>query len=156
MKSTEKRDLYAEGLDRYREEVPIDEWPVYRGAVSRSGLARAIQARGYPSFERKRLESAKCRPILKAMDHVVSESIGANPNASSNGRQPSVTAADSAEVRRLRRRVVHLEKDLKNAERREVQYRERCALLEAEKEGIRRQHDAFEQHCHTSLRTLHV
>ena len=157
MKSTEIRDQYAEALGCYRDEVPVEQWPVWGGAISRSGLARVLRARGFSSFERKRLESSKCRPILRTMDEAVKRHLRETKVADKPASRPAAAAqADDAEVGRLRRRIEQLEKELRNAERREAQYRGRCALLEAEQEAVRRQHDAFEQHCHASLRTLHV
>lgn len=155
MKSTDIRNIYAEALDRYRREVPIEQWPIYGSAVSRSGLARALQSRGFGSFERKRLESSKCRPILREMDAAVKASV-ADTKPKEAPKQDNMRVSNSAEVRQLRRRITHLETELRNTERREAHYRERCAVLEAEVEMTRRQYDAFEEHCVSSLRTLHV
>ncbi|UEX78758.1 hypothetical protein [Sediminicurvatus halobius] len=156
MKSTRKRDIYADALERYREEVPMERWPVYAGAISRSGLAREIQARGFPSFERKRLQSAKCKPLVEAMDAAVKDATAAATTVAAAGVRATSGASDNAEIRRLTRKVERLETDLKNAERRAARYRDRCAVLESEKEEMRRQRDVFEEHCQSSLRTLHV
>ncbi|CAM3985716.1 hypothetical protein VRRI112168_09125 [Vreelandella rituensis] len=160
MKSTKQRDLYAEALVLYRHEVPVEQWPIYRGAVSRSGLERALKARGLERFERKRLESSKCRPILSEMDAAVQAWVTQlsqpAPSAQESAESAKSGAAEAQEVRRLQRRVEQLEKDLEKARQRERRQRERFALLEVEVEEVRRQRGAFEKHCHSSLRTLHV
>lgn len=160
MKSIEQRDIYAEELDRYRREVPIDQWPIYREAVSRSGLERVLKERGLERFERKRLESSKCRPIISEMDAAVKakvlQDLPSKKENSGGVREGKVDIAAAKEVQRLQRRVAQLEKSLEKAQRREQRQRERFAILEVEVEEMRRQRGAFEEHCHNSLRTLHV
>lgn len=156
MKSTEQRDLYAEALDRYREEVPVEQWPLYSGTISKSGLERQLRQRGLSSFERKRLDSSKCRPILAAMNETVRKWQETRSLPEPGPEPVQAPPIDNAEVRKLQSRVKQLERDIENARRREVEYRKRCAVLEAEVEDMRRRRSAFEEHCHTSLTTLHV
>ena len=155
MKATEKRDMYAAALEQYRNEVSVDQWPRNGAQVSRSGLARVLRDSGYGSFDRKRFESSACRPIIEAMDERVREVVGSR-EPSRGQTSDKNDKVDSKEMRRLRREVERLDKELRNAERREKKYRERCGLREAELEGVKRQHDAFEEHCKDSLKTLHV
>lgn len=155
MKATEKRDVYANALEQYRQETPVEQWPISGEQVSRSGLARVLRDKGYGSFDRKRFGSSKCAPIIEAMDQSVKALIESRKGHGSD-RVAGPDVVDSKEVRRLRREVKRLEKELRNATRREEKYRKRCGLLEAEVAAVRRQHDAFEEHCKSNLRTLHV
>lgn len=160
MKSTYQRDIYAEALNLYRHEVPVEQWPTYRGAISRSGLERALKARGLERFERKRLESSKCRPILIEMNAAVQALLVTQSQSGLIAQEAAIStkssAAEAKEIRRLQRRVDQLEKALEKAGRREQRQHDRFALLEVEVEEMRRQRGAFEEHCHGSLRTLHV
>lgn len=160
MKSIEQRDLYAAALDAYRTEVPVEQWSRYGRALSKSGLEKEIQKRGYPSFERKRLDSAACKPIFQEMAAVLTAWLDKHEPEKEDGQIEQQCSAIAPQldpsVKRLQREVERLEKELKNAQRREHSSRQRCALLEARLEAIEQQHDAFEQHCTRSLKTLHV
>lgn len=160
MKSTYQRDIYAEALNLYRHEVPIEQWPTYRGAISRSGLERVLKERGLERFERKRFESSKCRPILNEMNAAVqalqATQLLSDPVVHGSARSAKSSTAEAKEIRKLQRRIDQLEKALEKAGRREQRQRDRFSLLEVEVEGMRRQRGAFEEYCHGSLRTLHV
>ncbi len=160
MKSSIQRDIYAEALDAYRREVPIQQWPKYRRALSKSGLEKVIKERGHSRFDRKRLDSTACEPILKEMEAALAVWLAENePENVQNEQKPNPPATVrqlDANTKRLQREIECLNKELINTKRRENHYKQRCALLEAQLEDAKRQHDAFEQHCQKSLRTLHV
>ena len=157
MKSTVQRDLYADALESFLAEVPIDQWPMTGRSLSRSGLERAMRLRGFVRFDRKRLLSSKCAPIFKRMEVLLAEYLAKNVDASDgNDEAPSGGSVATREEKHFRRRIDDLERELSNAIRREKAYKEKCALLEAQIEAIRSRRDAFEVHCETSLRTLHL
>ena len=158
MKSTTQRDLYADALECFSAEVPIDQWPMTGSSLSRSGLERAMRLRGFVRFDRKRLLSSKCAPILKRMELMLASHLaeiavksGVSEEVPSSGGLMSTQAE-----KQFSRRIKDLERELNSATRREKAYREKCALLEAQIEAIRSRRDAFELHCETSLRTLHL
>ncbi len=117
-----------------------------------------MQERGLAAFERKRLESAACRPILKKMSEDLQQWLE-RFLPESEGSEQSESAIDktsSKELKQANRRIVMLEKALQKAEREANRYRERAAVLQSEIDDNHRQMDAFEKHCRESLRTLHV
>lgn len=156
MKSTEQRDIYAEALLHYRANVPVEKWPTTGRNVSKSGLEREMRSRGFTSFDRKRLLSSKCAPIMKEMEASLAEYLGTISQSAVVNQVLSEDPAAVIEIKRLSRRISGLEKELSNAVRREKVYREKCALLEAEIEMIKSRRDAFEAHCASSLRTIHL
>ncbi len=162
-KSTIIRDKYAIELQVYIDETSASEWPVYRKNISRSGLERIMKARGLKSFERKRLESAACRPLVKKMNLELSHWLleQSEPEKVEIQNQSGKTELsynlniDSKELAKAQRLIAQLEKSLKKAEKQAERYREKCALLQTEIDASERQQDAFEKHCRDSMRTLH-
>ena len=156
MKSTAQRDIYADALTDFMTEVPIELWPMTASSLSRSGLERAMRSRGFSRFDRKRLLSSRCAPVLARMDAMLAEHLVKCPLPSVQESGESSGATILKDERRFRRRIEDLEKELSNAIRREKSYKERCALMEAQIEAMKLRRDAFEAHCETSLRTLHL
>ena len=157
MKSTTQRDLYADALENFMAEVPIDLWPMTGSSLSRSGLERAMRLRGFVRFDRKRLLSSKCAPVLERMEAMLAQHLTVNVRPTDrNGEAPVGGATASKAERQYRRHIEDLERELSNAIRREKACKERCALMEAQIEAMRSRRDAFEVHCETSLRTLHL
>lgn len=162
MKSTDQRDIYAEALDTFKREVPINQWPRYGQTLSKSGLEQAMRRRGYPRFERKRLESTACKHIYQEMLSCLAEWLS-QQSPEKEVEKPTVELRTdptprprNTDVERLQREVGRLEKELKKLQRSEKAYQRRCALLEEKLEALTQQRSAFEQHCTRSLRTLHV
>ena len=157
-KSTVTRDKYADELQAYIDETPIAQWPVYRQKVSRSGLERVMRSRGFSSFERKRLESAACQPIIKKMNRALEPLFSEKQQSKKVEIKVGIIENNeiSKELATAKRRIEQLEKSLRKAEQQNQRYSERCALLQTEIESNIRQRDAFQQHCYESLRTLHV
>ncbi len=162
-KSTVIRDQYALELQKYIDETSVSDWPVYRKKISQSGLERIMQARGLKSFERKRLGSAACRPLVKKMNLELSLWLSkqSQPEVVKAQNQPDSAEilqsvnTNSKELAKAQRRITQLEKSLKKIEQQAERYREKCALLQTEIDAKERQQDAFEKHCRDSIRTLH-
>ena len=162
-KSTLIRDKYAIELQKYIDETSVSDWPIYRKNISRSGLERIMKARGLRSFERKRLESAACRPLVKKMNlelsHWLSEQLEHETvEIQSQSGKTEISHnlnIDSKELAKSQRLIAQLEKSLKKAEKQAERYREKCALLQTEIDASERQQDAFEKYSRESMRTLH-
>ncbi len=159
MKSTAQRDIYAQALENYQREVPVEKWSTYQNKLSKSGLARELQKRGFPSFDRKRLESSACAPLFQEMEREVESYLAANQSSDAIATKPAEVTTDREAKRlinKLQRKVEQLEKDLKAAERREKYHREKSAIVQEELEQLRRNIGSIEEHSLTSLRTLHL
>ena len=161
-KSTEIRDQYADELRRFMNTVPVADWPRYRNTLSRSGLADAIKARGYPSFDRQRLRSRVCRPIVKEMETRLdawllqldrtSPSESEAPDAAERSR----TQESALSLKQAPGEIRKLEKALARSQEEARRLKSRCSELARDLELAERQQSAFERHCRESLRTLHV
>lgn len=161
-KSTEIRDQYADELRRFMDTVPIADWPRYRNTLSRSGLADAIKARGYSSFDRKRLRSSVCRPIVREME----ARLGAwliqleNTNPLESEALDIVERSQNQEsdlsLKQAPGEIRKLEKALARSQEEARRLKSRCSELARDLELAERQQSAFERHCRESLRTLHV
>lgn len=156
MNSATQRDAYAKALTDYMAEVPIELWPMIGDSLSRSGLERAIRSRGFARFDRKRLLSSKCAPILAQMDTMLAQHLAELSFPSGKGCDAPNNSFTMKEEHYFRRRIEDLEKELRNAIRREMAYKDRCSVMESQIEAMLLRRDAFELHCETSLRTLHL
>jgi septal ring factor EnvC (AmiA/AmiB activator) len=161
-KSTVIRDQYADELRRFMDTVPIADWPRYRNTLSRSGLADAIKARGFSSFDRKRLKSRVCRPIVKEMearlDAWLLQLDRTNPSESEtlDAAEPSRNQESAPSLKQVPGEIRKLEKALARSQEEARRLKSRCAELTRDLEHADRQQSAFERHCRESLRTLHV
>lgn len=150
VKSSVQRDEYVAALADFVAAVPPEEWPTAGGRVSRSGIERALRARGFSRFDRKRLLSPGCRKILDAMDTQLLNSavLPTKPIAEPSG-------ADVRLMRSLERRLRVALEALDRSTKREKRLERRCELLSAEVDAVRRKKSAFEAHCEASLRSLY-
>jgi hypothetical protein len=154
-KSTVIRDQYADELRRYMDTVPVVDWPIYRNALSRSGLADAIKDRGFSRFDRKRLQSNACRPIVKEMEARIDASVCQLDREN----QPESEALDAPARPALKQThgdALKLERALAQSEEEAKRLKSRCNRLVRDLKHVEQQQSAFEKHCRESLRTLHV
>lgn len=147
---------YASELQEIVDTVPIVKWPAHGKVLSKSGIETLMKARGFTSFERKRLKSPACLPIFQKMNSQYEEyilSLGINKPIKVGQSTSKTTSGDfkllEKENKKLKRKIKKLENELHQKE-------QRIALLNDEMEGFSLKTDAIEEYNRSSLRTLHV
>jgi septal ring factor EnvC (AmiA/AmiB activator) len=154
--STEIMNDYAIELKSIMNTVPIVKWPAHGKVLSKSGIETLMKARGFTSFERKRLNSSACAPIFQEMKKKYEEyilSLGIDISTKAANKPTTAKSSESKllekDNKKLKRKIKQLEKQLNQTE-------QRVALLNDELEGFSLKADAIEEYNSTSLRTLHV
>jgi hypothetical protein len=154
--STEIMNDYAIELKIIMDTIPIVKWPAHGKVLSRSGIETVMKARGFTSFERKRLNSSACSPIFEEMNRKYDEyirSLGIDISTKADKKASTTKSSDfkllEKENNKLKRKIKKLENELNQKE-------QRIALLNDEMEGFSLKTDAIEEYNRSSLRTLHV
>jgi septal ring factor EnvC (AmiA/AmiB activator) len=147
---------YASELQKIVDTVPIVKWPAHGKVLSKSGIETLMKARGFTSFERKRLKSPACSPIFEEMNRKYDEyirSLGIDISTKADKKTSTTKSSDfkllEKENKKLKRKIKKLENELHQKE-------QRIALLNDEMEGFSLKTDAIEEYNRSSLRTLHV
>ena len=150
------RDKYAVALKEYMETVPVEEWAIHGYKISKSGIQRALKERGFEKFERKRLESSACKPIVLEMEKRLEaylKEIGFEENKPVKKEQLQEKKSSDA---KLVKENEALKDEVKKLKRSIERYKRKISLMQEEAEQNNRQNDAFIKHCQTGLRTIHV
>ena len=153
---TETMNDYAIELQNIMDTVSIVKWPAHGKVLSKLGIETLMKARGFTSFERKRLNSSACAPIFQEMKKKYEEYILSLGIDISTKTVNKPTTVKSSEFKLLEKENKKLKRKIKQLENKLNQTEQRVALLNDELEGFSLKADAIEDYNSTSLRTLHV
>jgi hypothetical protein len=148
---------YSEMLEEYLRDTPIEDIPSYLGRPSRMAIAAAL------GFDRKRLESPQCLPLMLELERKVRDYLKQNspinePEGSTSEQEGSGCSEDikACDLVALERQVEKYRSELKKLEGKNNQLTQRLAVLALELEHERRKKSGIVEHFETSIRTLHA